>query len=80
MTGPPSDVLQRQKKDRLPMALGRLRGYSDNLLDVVRWCMAMDPLARPQSVFALHKALSQASRRYTPCRWPRKCGCSWKRC
>ncbi len=69
MTGlPPSDVLQRQKKDRLPMALGRLRGiYSDNLLDVVRWCMAMDPLARPQSVFALHKALSHgACRRYTP--------------
>ncbi|MEG2046296.1 MAG: serine/threonine-protein kinase [Comamonas sp.] len=68
MTGlPPRDVLQRQEKDRLPMALDRLRGvYSDNLLDVVRWCMAMDPLARPQSVFALHKALSHdAGRRYT---------------
>ena len=68
MTGlPPRDVLQRQQKDRLSMALDRLRGvYSDNLLDVVRWCMAMDPLARPQSVFALHKALSHdAGRRYT---------------
>lgn len=69
MTGhPPRDVLQRQEKDRLPLALHRLRGtYSDSLLDVVRWCMAMDPLERPQSVFALHKALSyDAERSYTP--------------
>ena len=68
MTGhPPRDVLQRQKKDRLPMSLDRLRGvYSDNLLEVVQWCMALDPLARPQSVFALHKVLvNDTARRYT---------------
>ena len=49
------------------MALSRLRGvYSDNLIEVVAWCMALDPLARPQSVFALQKALSrEVERRYT---------------
>jgi len=64
---PPRDAPQRQQKDRLPLDLERLRGiYSDNLLEAVRWCMALDPLERPQSVFALHKALSHdAARRYT---------------
>mgnify|MGYP000858731707 CR=1 FL=1 len=69
MTGHPArDAQQRQEKDRLPLALERLRGiYSDNLLEIVQWCMALDPLARPQSVFALHKALShEVDRRYTP--------------
>ena len=40
--------------------------YSDNLIEVVEWCMAMDPLSRPQSVFALQKELSrEGERRYT---------------
>jgi len=44
-----------------------LRGiYSDNLIEVVEWCMALDPLSRPQSVFALQKELSrEGERRYT---------------
>lgn len=69
MTGqPPADVAGRKDKDRLAVALARLRGvYSDNLLELVQWTMALDPLARPQSVFALHKALSlEPERRYTP--------------
>jgi serine/threonine protein kinase len=47
--------------------LSRLRGvYSDNLIEVVEWCMALDPLSRPQSVFALQKELSrEGERRYT---------------
>jgi serine/threonine protein kinase len=47
--------------------LNKLRGvYSDNLIEVVEWCMAMDPLSRPQSVFALQKELSrEGERRYT---------------
>ena len=49
---PPNEAPQRQEKDRLTTALARLRGiYSDNLIEVVEWCMALDPL-RPQSVFA----------------------------
>lgn len=69
MTGqPPADVPSRRDKDRLAVALARLRGvYSDNLLELVQWAMELDPLARPQSVFAIHKALShEPERRYTP--------------
>ena len=69
MTGqPPADVPSRKDKDRLHVALARLRGvYSDNLLELVQWSMELDPLARPQSVFAFHKALSQEPPRvYTP--------------
>src|SRR5450830_72089 len=64
---PPNDAPQRLEKDRLSLALSRLRGvYSDNLIEVVEWCMALDPLARPQSVFALQKELSrEGERRYT---------------
>ena len=49
------------------MALTRMRGvYSDNLIEIVEWCMSLDPLSRPQSVFALQKELSRAGeRRYT---------------
>jgi serine/threonine protein kinase len=31
--------------------------YSDNLLEVIDWCLRLDPLERPQSVFALQKAV-----------------------
>ena len=64
---PPNDAPQRLEKDRLGLSMSRLRGaYSDNLIEVVEWCMALDPLARPQSVFALQKELSrEAERRYT---------------
>lgn len=57
---PPNDVPQRKEKDRLSLALSRVRNiYSDNLIQVVEWCMAMDPLSRPQSVFALQRELSR---------------------
>jgi serine/threonine protein kinase len=64
---PPNDAPQRQRKDRLAIALSKLRGvYSDHLLEVVKWCMALDPQARPQSVFALQKELGRLiERRYT---------------
>ena len=64
---PPAEAPQRQDKDRIVTALARLRGvYSDNLIEVVEWCMSLDPLSRPQSVFALQKELSrEGERRYT---------------
>ena len=64
---PPNEAPQRQTNDRMTLALKRLQGvYSDNLIEVVQWCMALDPLSRPQSVFALQKELSrEAERRYT---------------
>ncbi|MDR1968501.1 MAG: serine/threonine protein kinase [Burkholderiaceae bacterium] len=64
---PPNDAPQRQEKDRLAVSLTRMRGvYSDNLIEVVEWCMSLDPLSRPQSAFALQKELSrEAEHRYT---------------
>ena len=64
---PPNEAPQRLEKDRIAVALARLRGvYSDNLIEVVEWCMSPDPLSRPQSVFALQKELSrEGERRYT---------------
>ena len=64
---PPNDAPQRLEKDHLESALTRMRGiYSDNLIEVVQWCMALDPLSRPQSVFALQKELSrEGERTYT---------------
>jgi serine/threonine protein kinase len=64
---PPNEAPQRLEKDRIAIALARLRGvYSDNLIEVVEWCMALDPLSRPQSVFALQKELSrEGERKYT---------------
>lgn len=68
MTGyPPHEATQRLEKDRLGAQLSKLRGiYSDNLIEIVEWCMALDPLARPQSVFNLQKELgAEHPRRYT---------------
>lgn len=64
---PPNEASHRQDKDSLSASLTRLRGvYSDNLIEVVEWCMALDPLSRPQSVFALQRELShEAERSYT---------------
>lgn len=64
---PPNEAPQRLEKDRIAIALTRLRGvYSDNLIEVVEWCMSLDPLSRPQSVFALQKELSrEGERQYT---------------
>lgn len=64
---PPNEATQRQEQDRIALALSRLRGvYSDHLIAVVEWCMALDPLSRPQSVFALQKELSRDhDRRHT---------------
>ncbi len=64
---PPNEAPQRTPNDRMISVLKRLQGvYSDNLIEVVQWCMALDPLARPQSVFALQKELNRTSeRQYT---------------
>jgi hypothetical protein len=64
---PTSDAPQRQAKNRLVQALARMRGiYSDNLIQVVEWCLALDPLSRPQSVFSLQKELNGGGeRQYT---------------
>jgi hypothetical protein len=64
---PPHEAALRVADDRVAITMARLRGtYSDNLIEVVSWCMALDPLARPQSVFDLQKVLSrEGERRYS---------------
>lgn len=64
---PPNAAPQRLEKDRLSLALSKMRKiYSDNLIELVEWCMALDPLARPQSVHALVKEMeSDAVLRFT---------------
>lgn len=74
---PPQPADQRELDDRLPGTIDSLAdGYSQPLLDLVSWCLKLDPLERPQSVFALQRALrditvgSEASpRSTTPAQW-----------
>jgi eukaryotic-like serine/threonine-protein kinase len=56
---PPMEVVKRRDKDPVPDMLVRKSDiYSDKLIEVVEWCMSLDPLARPQSVFELQSALA----------------------
>jgi serine/threonine protein kinase len=51
---------QRMKEDTLKPALEVGQNiYSPRLLEIIDWCMQLDPLKRPQSVFALQKALRE---------------------
>jgi hypothetical protein len=55
--GPPV-ATQRVEKDKLTSARKGWAGkYSVDLLDTIDWCLRLDHLERPQSVFALQKAL-----------------------
>ena len=50
---------ERLKKDSLRPAISAWRGkYSAHLLDIIDSCLALDPLARPQSIFALQRELA----------------------
>ncbi|MDE2428988.1 MAG: serine/threonine protein kinase [Burkholderiales bacterium] len=56
---PPQPSDQRKTSDKMDGHYRKLEGlYSAELIEVVRWCLKMDPLERPQSVFALQKALA----------------------
>ena len=55
---PPQPADQRKSGDKMDVHFDKLKGvYSDQLLKAVRWCLALDPLERPQSLFALQKLL-----------------------
>ena len=59
---PPVEVPRRLEDDELERHLDRLRDvYSDGLIEVVRWCMALDARERPQSVFALQREFARES-------------------
>ena len=54
----PQAANERYKSDTLAPAMLRWEGkYSDRLLEIIDWCLNLNYLYRPQSVFALQKAL-----------------------
>jgi serine/threonine protein kinase len=54
----PQPMEARKLEDKTEAQLAKLEGsYSPELVDMVRSCMALDPLARPQSVFTMQKVL-----------------------
>lgn len=56
--GPPQSADERLKRDTLIPAMVRWEGqFSDRLLEIIDWCLNLNHLYRPQSVFALQKAL-----------------------
>jgi serine/threonine protein kinase len=55
---PPQPADRRLERDELVAARRAWAGrYSTELLDIVDWCLQLDHLQRPPSVFALQKAL-----------------------
>jgi serine/threonine protein kinase len=57
---PPQPADQRQSHDKMEDHFRKLENmYSRELLQVIRWSLRTDPLERPQSVFALQKALRE---------------------
>lgn len=58
---PPQPADDRADDDQLQPASSRWRGqYSEQLLETIDWCLCLNHLYRPQSVFALQKALTAA--------------------
>ncbi len=62
MTGaPPQAADARKLDDKLGVQFDQLAPtYSPELIGMVRACLALDPMARPQSVFAVQKVLQTA--------------------
>ncbi len=59
---PPPPASARLARDELEPAAKRWAGkYSQQLLETVDWCLNLDYLERPLSVFALQKALSDSA-------------------
>lgn len=54
---PPQPADQRRAEDKMENQFAKLADYSPQLVNLVRWCLELDPLARPQSVFAVQKEL-----------------------
>ena len=54
----PQAADQRLEKDRMQAVAKTFKGkYSKDLLEIIDWCLEMDYLKRPQSVFSLQKAI-----------------------
>jgi serine/threonine protein kinase len=59
---PPQPADQRRQGDRMDVQLAALHaGYSPDLVAMVKACLALDPLLRPQSVFAVQTVRQAAA-------------------
>ena len=57
---PPQPADQRKTEDKMASHFDKLEGqYSPALVKLVRWCLEVEPLDRPQSLFAVQKALQE---------------------
>jgi eukaryotic-like serine/threonine-protein kinase len=57
---PPQPADQRATQDKMEDHFRKLETiYSRELIQAIRWSLSLDPLARPQSVFALQKVLRE---------------------
>lgn len=57
---PPQPADQRGTHDKVDAALAlAVKLYSQQLVDIVHWCLKQNPLERPQSVFVLQRALRE---------------------
>lgn len=69
----PQAADERLKKDTLVPAMVQWEGqFSDRMLEIIDWCLNLNHLYRPQSVFALQKALVETVTPPTP-----KAGPNW---
>ena len=58
---PPQSSIERKRDDRMEIYFRELENlYSKDLLELVRWSLMLDPLQRPQSVYALQKLIRPA--------------------
>lgn len=54
---PPAADLRIKQDTLVPAGTGGKGIYSDRLLEIIDWCLQLDHLKRPQSVFSLQKSL-----------------------
>ena len=59
--------MERMRDDHMETYFRELEHlYSKALIDLVRWSLALDPLKRPQSVYALQKMMRPAEQKNEP--------------
>lgn len=64
---PPQSSIERKRDDHMETYFRELeRLYSNELIALVRWSLALDPLKRPQSVYALQKMMRPAEQKAEP--------------
>ena len=58
-TAPPRSDERIKHETLSPVTRTHVARYSEQLLQTVEWCLKLDPLERPQSVYSLQKALAR---------------------